>query len=153
MDFLRRIRFSANLSRSSISFLLQLTSFRKSFELAVFVGNLKSFFSSASTVNLSASLTNSQTLSWREIFFCFPCSSSFVFIFLFNYFLVAFFFFKVSSWNCSYLNRALLTDFIISAVMVILLAVTSWRSDNCKYFWEKQGSSRTGSLLYIPYLH
>ena len=129
MDSLPRIRFSVNLSRSSISFLLQLASFNKSFDL---LSKLKSFFSSALRDNLSASLTNSQTLSWRQIFFCLTCLSSSVTIFLFNCFSVAVLFFEVLSWHCSYLNRALLTDVIISAVMVILLAVTFL---NVRWLW------------------
>ena len=115
----QRKRFSANLSRSSIYFLLQLVSFHNSFDL---LSSLKSFFSYPSRNNLPTSLTKSQTLYCRRIFFCFTCPSSCNF--LFNCFSVAFFSFEVSSWKCSYLNRALLTDFYISVVMVILLSVT-----------------------------
>ena len=123
MDFLERIRFSDYLSRSSISFLSQLESFRKSFDL---LSNIRSnqINSSASKDNLSTSLTNSHTISWRRSFFYLTCSSWFITIFLFNCFSAAFFSCEHLSWNCLFLNWALLTDFIISAVMLILLAVT-----------------------------
>ena len=98
MDSLQRIRL-----------FLQLASFRKSFDL---LSNLKSFY------NLSASLTNSQNFLLLNLF---ELVRNYHF---FNCFSVGFFSFEISSWNCSYLNRALRTDFIKSAVMVILLAVT-----------------------------
>ena len=100
-------------------------SFRMSFDL---LNKFISLFSSASRDNL---YIIDQIIN-KHTFFCVTYSSLFVPISLSKSFSIVFFLFEFSSRNWPCLSRALLTDFVVSALLVILIALNFF---DIRGFW------------------